>query len=144
MSSSKRGTPLYKHTGCRACRNLGYTRTAGHLRAHWSPPTASGSFATTASARWALKQAATEEGMLTLRQDGWIKVLNGRTTLEEVLRVTKGDLVGEMMNSECGVTEFDRDRPTTSLRTPHSEFRTPHSRMPDFAYTARDADRARR
>jgi type II secretory ATPase GspE/PulE/Tfp pilus assembly ATPase PilB-like protein len=31
--------------------------------------------------------------MLTLREDGWIKVLNGKTTVDEVLRVTKGDLV---------------------------------------------------
>jgi general secretion pathway protein E len=33
--------------------------------------------------------------MLTLRQDGWIKVINGRTTVEEVLRVTKGDIVAK-------------------------------------------------
>jgi general secretion pathway protein E/type IV pilus assembly protein PilB len=42
---------------------------------------------------WAVKQAGQEQGMLTLREDGWIKVLNGKTTVDEVLRVTKGDLV---------------------------------------------------
>jgi hypothetical protein len=26
-----------------------------------------------------------------LRQDGWLKVLSGVTTVDEVLRVTKGD-----------------------------------------------------
>ena len=31
--------------------------------------------------------------MKTLRQDGWLKVLSGVTTAEEVLRVTKGDRV---------------------------------------------------
>ncbi len=30
---------------------------------------------------------AREEGMTTLRDDGWLKVLQGRTTIEEVLRV---------------------------------------------------------
>jgi general secretion pathway protein E/type IV pilus assembly protein PilB len=40
---------------------------------------------------WEIRRAALEEGMTTLRQDGWRKVLTGRTTVEEVLRVTKGD-----------------------------------------------------
>ena len=36
-----------------------------------------------------LKQAAIQNGMITLRQDGWVKVLNGRTTIDEILRVTQ-------------------------------------------------------
>ena len=40
---------------------------------------------------WVLKKAAIEEGMRTLRQDGWCKVLRGETTIDEVLRVTKGE-----------------------------------------------------
>jgi len=36
-----------------------------------------------------LKQQAMSEGMVTLRDDGWMKVLNGITTLDEVLRVTE-------------------------------------------------------
>jgi type II secretion system protein E len=91
---TQRGTPLYKHTGCRACRNLGYSGRLGIYEL----------MVTTNRIRqlchdrvgtWALKQASIEEGMLTLRQDGWIKVLNGRTTVEEVLRVTKGDIVAK-------------------------------------------------
>ena len=35
-----------------------------------------------------IKQAAVAEGMLTLRQDGWLRVLRGQTTLAEILRVT--------------------------------------------------------
>ena len=35
-----------------------------------------------------LRQQALSEGMLTLRQDGWLKVQAGITSLEEVLRVT--------------------------------------------------------
>ena len=30
--------------------------------------------------------------MISLRQDGWRKVLAGLTTIEEVARVTKGDV----------------------------------------------------
>jgi type II secretory ATPase GspE/PulE/Tfp pilus assembly ATPase PilB-like protein len=35
-----------------------------------------------------IKKAAIDEGMRPLLHDGWIKVLKGITTLEEVLRVT--------------------------------------------------------
>jgi hypothetical protein len=31
--------------------------------------------------------------MITLRKDGWRKVLLGQTTIDEVARVTAGDLV---------------------------------------------------
>ena len=36
-----------------------------------------------------LAQKAIEHGMRTLRNDGWVKVKAGRTTIEEVLRVTQ-------------------------------------------------------
>jgi type II secretory ATPase GspE/PulE/Tfp pilus assembly ATPase PilB-like protein len=35
-----------------------------------------------------IKKIAFNEGMRPLIQDGWIKVLKGITTLEEVMRVT--------------------------------------------------------
>ena len=35
-----------------------------------------------------IRDAAVEEGMLTLRMDGWLKVLKGYTTLEQVIRET--------------------------------------------------------
>jgi type II secretory ATPase GspE/PulE/Tfp pilus assembly ATPase PilB-like protein len=38
-----------------------------------------------------IKQVAMKAGMRSLRQDGWIKVLRGQTTIDEVLRVTKAD-----------------------------------------------------
>src|SRR5215471_3265719 len=40
-----------------------------------------------------LKQCAVAEGMETLRQDGWRRVAQGRTTIEEVVRVTQTDEV---------------------------------------------------
>ena len=35
----------------------------------------------------AIKEAAKEQGMLTMRQDGILKVLRGTTSLEELTRV---------------------------------------------------------
>jgi type II secretory ATPase GspE/PulE/Tfp pilus assembly ATPase PilB-like protein len=34
-----------------------------------------------------LKDLAMKEGMVTLRKDGWLRALDGRTSVEEVLRV---------------------------------------------------------
>jgi general secretion pathway protein E len=36
-----------------------------------------------------IRRAAIEEGMRTMYQDGLLKVLDGTTTIEEVLRVTR-------------------------------------------------------
>ena len=35
-----------------------------------------------------IRDAAVDEGMLTLRMDGWMKVMKGITTLEQVVRET--------------------------------------------------------
>ena len=43
------------------------------------------------SSTWEIKQAAVRDGMRTLRQDGWVKVLTGRTSVDEVVRATKGN-----------------------------------------------------
>jgi general secretion pathway protein E len=42
-----------------------------------------------------IKRQACEDGMDTLREDGAVKVLNGETSIEEVLRVTQEDSVYE-------------------------------------------------
>jgi general secretion pathway protein E/type IV pilus assembly protein PilB len=40
-----------------------------------------------------IRHEAMKVGMKTLRQDGWRKVLSGQTTVDEVARVTAGDIV---------------------------------------------------
>ena len=40
----------------------------------------------------AIRNLALKEGMITLRQDGFRKVILGQTTLDEVARVTAGDI----------------------------------------------------
>ena len=49
-----------------------------------------------------LKKAAIREGMITLRQDGWRRVLEGKTTIEEVVRVTQTD---DVMAETSGFAE---------------------------------------
>src|SRR5712675_242460 len=49
-----------------------------------------------------LKQCAISEGMETLRQDGWRRVAQGRTTVEEVVRVTQTDEVMAETTEEAG------------------------------------------
>src|SRR5216117_1420078 len=49
-----------------------------------------------------LKQCAITEGMETLRQDGWRRVAQGKTTIEEVVRVTQTDEVMAETTEEAG------------------------------------------
>src|SRR5216110_603111 len=49
-----------------------------------------------------LKQCAISEGMETLRQDGWRRVAQGKTTIEEVVRVTQTDEVMAETTEEAG------------------------------------------
>jgi general secretion pathway protein E/type IV pilus assembly protein PilB len=43
------------------------------------------------SSSWEIHKAGVEEGMGTLRQDGWRKVLEGKSSVDELVRVTKSD-----------------------------------------------------
>jgi general secretion pathway protein E/type IV pilus assembly protein PilB len=43
---------------------------------------------------WTIKQLALKNGMRTLRMDAWAKAMQGRTSVDEVVRVTKGDRIG--------------------------------------------------
>ena len=40
---------------------------------------------------WEIKKAAAEAGMESLRDDGWLKVISGETTVDEIVRITKSD-----------------------------------------------------
>ena len=49
-----------------------------------------------------MKQCAISQGMETLRQDGWRRVAQGKTTIEEVVRVTQTDEVMAETDVEAG------------------------------------------
>jgi type II secretion system protein E len=84
------GGKIYRPVGCRACRHVGYLGRVGIFELLISSDRIR-QLAHDRATAWEIRRAALEEGMTTLRQDGWRKVLTGRTTIEEVLRVTKGD-----------------------------------------------------
>ena len=84
------GTKLYKGRGCESCRHTGYrgrraifevaTISEGLRRMIIRKETGS-----------ALKARALQDGMESLRSDGWRRVLKGQTTVEEIVRVTQQD-----------------------------------------------------
>jgi type II secretory ATPase GspE/PulE/Tfp pilus assembly ATPase PilB-like protein len=86
------GTRFLRGAGCEHCRQTGYQGRAAiyeicvvtePLRKLIMQKRDGGE----------LKQCAISEGMITLRHDGWRRVAQGRTTIEEVVRVTQTDEV---------------------------------------------------
>jgi type IV pilus assembly protein PilB len=77
---------LYRPAGCNACANTGYR---GRMALHevMSVTEEIERLAVARASTDDIGRAAREQGMSTLRQDGWLKVLQGRTSIEEVLRV---------------------------------------------------------
>ena len=86
----ERGERIYRTRGCRNCRGSGYSGRIGI----YELLTADDNIRRLAGERTGaniIKRAAMESGMTTLRRNGWQKVRNGQTTIDEVLRVTKAD-----------------------------------------------------
>lgn len=81
---------IYQPQGCEACRGNGYRGRIGIYELLTTTEEIR-QLATQRVASQAIKQAAMQAGMQTLRSDGWRKVAEGITTIEEVLRVTKAD-----------------------------------------------------
>jgi general secretion pathway protein E/type IV pilus assembly protein PilB len=81
-------TKFYKGVGCEECRQLGYQGRTGiyELLVVTDPIR---SLVMNRAPSTAIAAKAVELGMRTLRQDGWKKVKDGITTIEEVLRVTQ-------------------------------------------------------
>lgn len=86
----KRGIPLYRPKGCRNCRQLGFAGRQGIFELCVTTDSVR-QLAHDRASSWEIRQAARKDGMHTLREDAWCKVLGGVTTVDEVLRVTKGD-----------------------------------------------------
>lgn len=79
---------LYKGKGCSECGHLGYQGRIGIFEVLPVSEKIMRLTLERASASDIEKQAV-EEGMITLKQDGYLKALEGITTLEEVLRVAQ-------------------------------------------------------
>ena len=82
------GATIYRTAGCRACQHVGYSGRVGLFELLVTTEKVR-QLAHDRSSTWAITQEASREGMATLRQDGWRKVLDGRTTVEEAVRVSR-------------------------------------------------------
>jgi general secretion pathway protein E/type IV pilus assembly protein PilB len=82
------GTPLFRPRGCRECRNLGFRGRLGLFELLVATDEIR-QMAHDRANSWTLQQAARRSGMLTLREDGWRKVIAGTTTLDEVMRTAR-------------------------------------------------------
>ncbi|HMQ11431.1 MAG TPA: type II secretion system ATPase GspE [Oligoflexia bacterium] len=85
------GKTIYQAKGCAKCGQTGYKgRTGIHeilpIDDHIQPLILSGADGNT------IKKTAVEHGMLTLREDGALKVLDGTTSVDEILRVTQDEI----------------------------------------------------
>jgi type II secretion system protein E len=82
---------LWKGAGCRKCHQTGYRGRLGIFELMVTGDRVKELVMARTNAV-VLRNEALKAGMITLRQDGWRKVLQGTTTIDEVARVTAADL----------------------------------------------------
>jgi general secretion pathway protein E len=80
--------PLFIGQGCPACAHTGFQGRSGIYELLLMDESLRQLILKRADAS-ALRQAAVQQGMQTLAADGWAKVAQGVTTIQEVLRVTQ-------------------------------------------------------
>ena len=79
--------PFFRGAGCDACGGTGLKGRQGLYEVMFLNPILKKLVMTSADVQQ-LRDSAIEQGMLTLRMDGWLKVLKGVTTLDQVIRET--------------------------------------------------------
>ncbi|MFH1754008.1 MAG: GspE/PulE family protein, partial [Candidatus Omnitrophota bacterium] len=88
---------FYKAKGCSACMNTGYRGRIGLIECLQLTPKIKELIANKAQESL-IKQEARKEGMTSLRENGMLKVAEGLTTIEEIIRLTVGDQdIGEVV-----------------------------------------------
>ena len=84
------GTAIYRATGCPECGYRGYRGRKGIFELmHMSGEIRELTFNRGSST--GLRKLARSQGMLTLQEDAVRKVMNGITSIQEVLRVTAAE-----------------------------------------------------
>jgi type IV pilus assembly protein PilB len=78
---------LYQGKGCEACNHTGYQGRIGLYEIIVMTEEIKAALSETIS-EYQMKELAKTQGMITMRQDGILKVLDGLTTLKEVDRTT--------------------------------------------------------
>ena len=82
---------LWRAVGCRDCRDIGYTGRTGVFELLLNDPHVRKLCVDRASAG-DIRDHALRQGMMTLRQSAWEKAKVGITSLDEVVRITRGDV----------------------------------------------------
>jgi type II secretion system protein E len=83
---------LFRPVGCRECGDTGYAGRIGAYELLISDDTVREMCGERVSST-RIRQYGVDHGMVTLRQCGWLHAINGTTSIEDVLRITKGDIV---------------------------------------------------
>jgi general secretion pathway protein E len=87
-----RGLKITEVKGCESCANTGYWGRTGIFEFLRVTDDIQGLILGKKDSN-IIKEAARRNGMRTLREDGWVKVKHGITTISEVLRVTQEEEV---------------------------------------------------
>ncbi|MCX5643165.1 MAG: type II secretion system ATPase GspE [Phycisphaerae bacterium] len=82
---------LYKSVGCQRCQGTGYHGRIGIFEMMMVTNEIRSLILENTSAQ-ELRKVAARQGMRSLRDDGFRQLHNGRTTVQEILRVTKDDI----------------------------------------------------
>ena len=81
---------FFQGKGCKKCQNLGFRGRVGIYEVMAISETLRKDILEAESiSEYDIQKMAQKEGMLSMRQDGLLKAMEGITTLDEVLRVTK-------------------------------------------------------
>jgi general secretion pathway protein E len=83
---------LWTPMGCRTCRDIGYSGRTGIFELLLNDPHIKKLCVNRASAG-EIREHAISRGMISLRQSAWQKAKAGATSLEEVVRITRGDVI---------------------------------------------------
>jgi len=83
---------LFRSVGCRECGDTGYSGRIGAYELLINDDAVREMCGERVSST-RIRQYGIEHGMVTLRQCGWLHAINGTTSIEDVLRITKGDIV---------------------------------------------------
>ncbi|MFT4556848.1 MAG: GspE/PulE family protein [Planctomycetales bacterium] len=83
---------LFRPVGCRECGDTGYSGRIGAYELLINDDAVREMCGERVSSN-RIRQYGVEHGMVTLRQCGWLHAINGTTSIEDVLRITKGDIV---------------------------------------------------
>ncbi len=83
---------IYQPRGCRECADTGYAGRTGVFELLTTDPVLQQMCAESRSTT-EIRAYALEHGMTTLRHSGWEQVAEGVTSVDEVVRITRGDII---------------------------------------------------